>query len=240
MDLSSARARRPGAPRHPHLGRLANAGDASPEGSSARRPAARGEYVLSTVGVGADFNEYLMTALADAGHRQLLLPQRRRTRQRLRTRVRRRAHDGRVGARRRLAPAHGVASSTRAAIRSSATGGTVRFRPGSLFAGQERACWVTLAVPQRHVGEHELGRVTLAYGEGRRARRRSRSPSAARRLRRRRGRFLRRHRRRARGHARSSSTPTTRCRRTVAREVKAGRRDQALGRSDEFKDEAGA
>ena len=47
---------------------LANQGDATPEGLLRRAGrAARGEYVLTTVGVGADFNEYLMSALADAG-----------------------------------------------------------------------------------------------------------------------------------------------------------------------------
>ena len=45
----------------------ANSGDPTPEGLTNRaRQAARGEYMLSTVGVGADFNEYLMTAIADA------------------------------------------------------------------------------------------------------------------------------------------------------------------------------
>ena len=47
---------------------LANHGDSSSEGLSmrARRFADR-EQVLSTVGVGADFNEYLMSTLADGG-----------------------------------------------------------------------------------------------------------------------------------------------------------------------------
>ena len=47
---------------------LANQGDASREGLVGRAArAARGEYALSTVGVGADFDEGLMAALADAG-----------------------------------------------------------------------------------------------------------------------------------------------------------------------------
>ena len=47
---------------------LANQGDASLEGLVARaQRATRAELPLTTVGVGVDFNETLMTALADAG-----------------------------------------------------------------------------------------------------------------------------------------------------------------------------
>jgi Ca-activated chloride channel family protein len=47
---------------------LANHGDSSSEGLSMRaRRFAQREDVLSAVGVGADFNEYLMSTLADAG-----------------------------------------------------------------------------------------------------------------------------------------------------------------------------
>ena len=73
LGLDAGRARRaaPGARRASILisDGLANQGDAIARGPRCARAAraARGEYVLSTVGVGADFNEYLMTALADAG-----------------------------------------------------------------------------------------------------------------------------------------------------------------------------
>ena len=47
---------------------LANQGDYTPEGLVRRAGrAARAEYMLTTVGVGADFNEALMKSLADAG-----------------------------------------------------------------------------------------------------------------------------------------------------------------------------
>jgi hypothetical protein len=47
-----------------------------------------------------------------------------------------------------------------------AAGDGVVFRPGSLFAGQERRIWLTLAVPHDRIGEHDLGRFSLAYGDG--------------------------------------------------------------------------
>ena len=37
------------------------------------------------------------------------------------------------------------------------------FRPGALFAGQERRIWVTLSVPNHAAGDHDLGRFALAY-----------------------------------------------------------------------------
>ena len=146
---------------------LANQGDASPEGLTRRaRRAAQGEYMLSSVGVGDDFNEYLMTALADAGTGNYYY-----------------VHDprelGGVFAREfdaarttvagglsvQIEPGPGVRVVDAAGYPLEAAGNAVVFRPGSLFAGQERRIWVTLAVPQQSVGEYELGRFSLAYGE---------------------------------------------------------------------------
>ena len=44
------------------------------------------------------------------------------------------------------------------------SGDGVVLRPGSLFAGQERRIWITLAVPQGAVGDYEVGRFALSYG----------------------------------------------------------------------------
>ena len=46
----------------------ANTGDSSPEGLRARgKRATQNELVVSTIGIGEGFNEYLMTQIADAG-----------------------------------------------------------------------------------------------------------------------------------------------------------------------------
>jgi Ca-activated chloride channel family protein len=174
--------------------------------------AARGEYVLSTVGVGADFNEYLMTALADAGTGNYYF-------------VNAGADLASVFAREFDAARTTVASAVAVDVVPGAgirvvdaggyplesTGAGVRFRPGALFAGQERRIWVTLAVPSDAIGDRDLGRFTLAYGDSANARR-SRWPTC---------RASRASRARTtstpastrtRGRAPSSSTPTTRCR----------------------------
>jgi len=147
---------------------LANQGDPSPDGLARRaRRAAQGEYMLSTVGVGTDFNENLMTALADAGTGNYYY-------------VQHAADLGAVFAREfdaarttvasglavQIEPARGVRVVDAAGYPLEAIGDAVVFRPGSLFAGQERRIWVTLAVPQGAVGDYDLGRFFLAYGSG--------------------------------------------------------------------------
>jgi Ca-activated chloride channel family protein len=218
---------------------LANQGDPSNEGLLRRAGrAAHGEYVLSTVGVGADFNEYLMTALADAGTGNYYF-----------------VHAGgdlaNVFAREFDAARTTVASALTVDVDPGAgirvvdaggyplesTGTGIRFRPGALFAGQERRIWVTLAVPSDALGDRDLGRFTLAYGDAA-----SRSTLTL------------------------ADVPRIACvtgeddfyagidkeawaravvvdsynkmQADVARDVKEGRRDQALGKVRAFKDEA--
>ena len=227
VDPDLRRARQPGR-RQRRRARLA-----------ARQRAARGEYMLSTVGVGADFNEYLMTALADAGTGNYYFLQRADgLARRLRARVRCGAH-ARVatGLAVQIAPARGVR--VRRCRRLSARAGRRRrrvFRPGSLFAGQERRIWVTLAVPQQTLGDVRA-RPLLALLRGRRpSARRCASPRLPRVA--------------CVAERGATSTPastrgvdalgrrrraTTRCSRTVAREVKAGRRDEAARGLQEFR-----
>jgi Ca-activated chloride channel family protein len=218
---------------------LANDGDPTPEGLLRRAGrAARGEYVLSTVGVGSDFNEYLMTALADAGTGNYYY-------------LRGGADLASVFAREfdaarttvasalavDVAPGDGVRVVDAGGYPLEQTGSGVRFRPGSLFAGQERRVWVTLAVPNASVGEHDLGHFTLAYGDG--ADRATLALADLPRI--------------AcvaaeddfyagldkEAWARSVVVDTyNKMQEEVAREVKEGRRDAALGRLRVFKDEA--
>jgi Ca-activated chloride channel family protein len=148
---------------------LANQGDASFEGLARRaRRAARGEYMLSTVGVGSDFNEYLMTALADAGtgnyyclqHSADLGSVFAREFDAARTTVA-------TGLAVRIEPGRGVRVVDAAGYPLEPAGDAMIFRPGSLFAGQMRRVWVTLAAPNDTPGEYDLGRFSVSYGEGR-------------------------------------------------------------------------
>jgi Ca-activated chloride channel family protein len=147
---------------------LANQGDSTPEGLLRRAGrAARGEYVLTTVGVGADFNEYLMSALADAGTGNYYYLNRGDDLGSVFAREFDAARETVAsGVEVEIAPADSVDVVDAAGYPLERTGGTVVFRPGSLFAGQERRIWVTLSVPNQAVGEHALGRFALSYSRG--------------------------------------------------------------------------
>jgi Ca-activated chloride channel family protein len=147
---------------------LANQGDASHDGLVRRATrAARGEYMLTTVGIGADFNEYLMTALADAGTGNYYYL---KVGDDLASVFAREFGAARTtvasGLAVRIEPGHGVRVIEAAGYPLEPAAGAVLFRPGSLFAGQERRIWVTLAVPSQGVGESDLGRFMLSYGNG--------------------------------------------------------------------------
>jgi Ca-activated chloride channel family protein len=147
---------------------LANQGDASFDGLVGRaRQATRAELPLTTVGVGADFNEALMTTLADAGGGNYYY-------------VERSTELGPVFAREfgaaratvasavaiEITPADGVTVVDAAGYLLEGSGGRIVVRPGTLFGGQERRVWVTLAVPNDRPAEHALGRFALSYKRG--------------------------------------------------------------------------
>ena len=147
---------------------LANQGDASHEGLMSRATrAARSEYMLTTVGIGADFNEYLLTALADAGTGNYYYLK---------------ADDDLASVFAREFDAARTTVASGLAVQIEPTAGVrvvdaagypleygargVVLRPGSLFAGQERRIWVTLAVPAQAAGDVALGQFTLSYANG--------------------------------------------------------------------------
>jgi Ca-activated chloride channel family protein len=221
---------------------LANQGDATPQGLTERaRRAARGEYMLSTVGIGADFNEYLMTALADAGTGNYYYVQNSQSL-------------GEVFAREFDAARATVASGLAVQIQPGPkvqvldaagyplerTADGVVFRPGSLFAGQERRVWLTLAVPQNALGEYDLGSFALSYSGGSGERsilRLADVPRIA---------CVNNEELFFAGVDRDAWSRSVtvegynKMQEEVAREVKAGRRDEALKRLRDFKDETAA
>lgn len=145
----------------------ANTGDATPEGLRARGlRAAREELVLSTVGIGEGFNEYLMTAIADAGtgnyHYLADGTQLAGIFERELSSTRETVASGLAV---RLAPAPGVQIVDAAGYPLEHAAGAASFKVGALFAGQERRVWVTLRVPATSTGTQPLGAVELAYSE---------------------------------------------------------------------------
>ncbi len=144
---------------------LANRGDSSVRGLTQRAAgAARGEYTLSSVGVGLDFNEEVMTAIADAGTGNYYYVESAQDLSRVFAAEFDAARSTVASALElRIEPAVGVRVIEAAGYPLEATPRGVVLRPGSLFAGQERRIWVTLAVGGDRLGTHQLGRFALAY-----------------------------------------------------------------------------
>jgi Ca-activated chloride channel family protein len=123
--------------------------------------------VLSTVGVGEDFNEFLMSSLADAGTgnyyylndtaelASVFSREFEATRETVAT-----------GLMVTMRPGSHVKVVDAAGYPLERNGDQVTFRPGSLFSGQDRRIWVTLEVPGDRVGSYELGSFSLSYSEG--------------------------------------------------------------------------
>jgi Ca-activated chloride channel family protein len=147
---------------------LANQGDTSLEGLKARASrVTRWEHVLSAVGVGEDFNEFLMSSLADAGTGNYYYLN---DATKLATVFSREFEATRetvaTGLRVTMRPGRDVRVVDAAGYPLERDGKQVTFRPGSLFSGQERRIWVTLQVPGDRVGDYDLGAVSLSYSDG--------------------------------------------------------------------------
>lgn len=144
---------------------LANQGDASREGLVARAArAAHGEYALSTIGVGADFDEGLMAALADAGTGNFhFLASTEGLAAILGAEFATARETVATGLRVSIEPADGVIVVDAAGYPLAREGSLVTFRPGSLFAGQERRIQVTLRVPHGAEGVVALGAFSVDY-----------------------------------------------------------------------------
>ncbi len=141
-----------------------NQGDTSVDGLTRRaRQAADSRLVVSTIGVGEQFNEFLMSTLADAGTGNYYYLRD----QQLATIFSDELQATRETVAQSLAvvlePAPGVEVLDAAGYPLETANGRVTFRPGTLFAGQERRIWVTLRVPHDKPGERTLGTVQAIY-----------------------------------------------------------------------------
>jgi Ca-activated chloride channel family protein len=148
---------------------LANQGDTSLSGLRNRaRRAALGEYTLTTIGVGDDFDEQLLATLADAGTGNYYYIESGADLAKIFSDE---FETARESVARGLAvvirPADGVEVVDAAGypLERRAEGETI-FRPGTLFAGQDRRIWVTLRTGWNSEGTRELGRFGLDYSEG--------------------------------------------------------------------------
>jgi Ca-activated chloride channel family protein len=134
-------------------------------GEAAR--AARGEFTLSAVGVGADFDETLMAMLADAGTGNFFyLEDSRHLSDVFAAEFETARENVASGLAVTLAPAHGVEVVEAAGYPLTRSGREATFHPGALFANQKRRIWVTFRFPTERPVEREPGEVRVSYREG--------------------------------------------------------------------------
>jgi Ca-activated chloride channel homolog len=146
---------------------LANAGDDSRPGLRRRASNfARRGAVLTTMGIGDDFDEPLMTALADAGEGNFYYLAKLET-------VAGFFESEFVSAARTLAsnlsvhfvPGAYVELVDAAGYPLERLAGETVFRPGSLYAGQKRKIWLSVRVPTDRPESFDLGSLRLTYDE---------------------------------------------------------------------------
>jgi len=129
--------------------------------------AARGEFTLSTIGVGADFDETLMSMLADAGTgNYFYLEDTRHLSDVFAAEFETARETVASGLSVTLAPADGVEVVEAAGYPLTHRGREATFHPGALFANQKRSIWVTFRFPTDRPVERELGEVRVTYREG--------------------------------------------------------------------------
>lgn len=146
---------------------LANEGDSSQEGLVGRATAvARRELVMSAIGVGLDFNEFLLAALADAGSGNFYFLE---DGQQLAAVLGGELEAGRSTVAEAVAvtlePAPGVRVLDAGGYPLESLGGGMVLRPGDLFAGQQRKIWVRLEVPVGRPGQSDLGAFRMSWRE---------------------------------------------------------------------------
>jgi Ca-activated chloride channel family protein len=143
----------------------ANQGDVTLEGLAGRaQRAAEHACVVSSIGVGADFDERVMSALADSGTGNFYYLDERRDLASIFAREFDAARATVASALQvEVTPAPGVRLVDAAGYPLEARGDSVVFSPGALFAGQERRIWLTLSVPDRGAAEQTLGKFALRY-----------------------------------------------------------------------------
>jgi Ca-activated chloride channel family protein len=131
--------------------------------SRARGIASR-QAVLSTLGIGQDFDERVMTSLASAGTgafyymaKSDVLPAM------LDAELKTATETVASGAQLRLHVGAGVRVTNAGGLPFELEGGDVVVPIGSLYAARERKIWLGLSIPTEHLAEHELGRMRLTY-----------------------------------------------------------------------------
>ena len=129
----------------------------------ARRLQAR-QGVLSTLGIGQDFEERVMTSLASAGTGAFYYLARPEVLASLLDAELKTASETYAsGAELRLRAADGVRLTSAGGAALATEGGEAVVSIGSLYAGRPRKVWLTLSLPTDGTGERALGELALRY-----------------------------------------------------------------------------
>jgi Ca-activated chloride channel family protein len=143
----------------------ANMGDSSAAGLSERaRQITRSDDVLSAMGIGDDFNEDLMTGLADSGTGNFYYLSRvEMLGSYFDAELKAAAQTLASAVELRFAPADGVELLELSGYPIERAGGTLSVRPGNLRTGQERVLWATLRAPTAALRDVALGSFSLQF-----------------------------------------------------------------------------
>lgn len=158
-----------------HLGRpgrvlllsdgLANEGDSSVHGLSGRaRTLSHGDVALTSMGIGEDFDENLMTQLATAGSGSFYyLSKLNYLAQFFDAELSNARQTYARGAEIHFSPAMGISLENAMGLPVEYRGGTQVIRLGSLYAARTRTVWLTLRAPTHRLGMLALGNLSVGY-----------------------------------------------------------------------------
>lgn len=143
----------------------ANMGDSSPDGLAARvRRVTQHDDVVSTMGIGDDFNEDLMTRLAEIGTGNFYYLSRVEMLASFFDAELKAASQTVASALQlQFSPAPGVQLVELSGYPIESANGKSSVRPGNLIAGQERVLWATLRAPTDALRDVQLGSFSLQF-----------------------------------------------------------------------------
>lgn len=144
---------------------LANAGDSSLSGLNvrARRLTLEG-FVLSTMGIGEDFDENVMTNLATSGTGAFYyLARLGYLAEFFEAELNSARNTYAQAAVLRFAPAPGVRLDSAMGLALSRENSVYAVRVGNLYSARTRTLWLTLRVPTYQMGDAALGKLSLSY-----------------------------------------------------------------------------
>lgn len=159
-------------PQRPAAGRLvllsdglANAGDASEYGLSLRtRRLSQMGYAVSTMGIGEDFDEHMMTALATSGTGAFYyLSKLSYLAEFLEAELNSTRETYALAAELSYTPAPRVQLIDAMGLEVAHQGAGSVIRLGNLYAGRTRSVWLTLRAPTDQLGTFDLGELTVSY-----------------------------------------------------------------------------